>query len=61
MALAVSTVLFVLFAANVVVGARTGDPYLSDVSEMLLLFAASIEFVIAIMQREAAAKKKNNQ
>lgn len=61
MALAISVILFLVYVANVVLGAMTAAPLLSDVSEMLVLFAASIFFVAAILRREAAAKKDNDQ
>lgn len=61
MALAVSAVLFLIFATNVVMGSSTGTTFLGDVSEMLVLFAASIAFVAAILRREARAKEKNTQ
>lgn len=56
MALAIAALLFVIFASNVVTGAMTGSPMLGDVFEMLILFAASIAFVTAILQREARSK-----
>ena len=61
MALAAAGLLFLAFVANVVLGAMTGTPILGDVSEMLVLFAASICFVAAILRREAAARKKISQ
>lgn len=50
--------LFTFFAINVAVGSVAGRPFLSDVAEMLVLFATAILFVVAIIRREAAAKKK---
>ena len=60
MALIASALLFVVFAVNVAMGSFTGAGFLGDVGEMLLLFAASIAFVAAILDREAAAKKNNH-
>ncbi|AKO96411.1 MAG: hypothetical protein RID15_02745 [Marinovum algicola] len=48
--------LFAVFVANVLVGALGGAQFLGDVGEMLLLFAASVTFVLAILRREAAEK-----
>ena len=48
--------LFLIFVANVVLGATGNSQYMGDVGEMLTLFAASIAFVAAILRREAAAK-----
>ena len=60
MILAISAILFALFAGNVVLGATTGSPILGDVSEMLVLFAASIAFVAEILRREALANNNND-
>ncbi|MGB3313610.1 MAG: hypothetical protein WBB85_04295 [Albidovulum sp.] len=56
MALSVALGLFTIFVANVAFGAILGAAFLGDVSEMLVLFAASIAFVASILRREAAAK-----
>ena len=56
MTLTISAILFAVFAANVLLGAVTGSPVLGDVSEMLVLFAASIAFVAEILRREARAE-----
>lgn len=48
--------LFTIFALNVALGSFGGTPFLGDVGEMLLLFAASVAFVAAVLKREAAAK-----
>lgn len=53
MFLFLSLILFVAFAANVALGAATGTPFLGDVGEMLVLFAASAVFVVAILKKEA--------
>ncbi|KZM51787.1 hypothetical protein [Labrenzia sp. OB1] len=59
MFLALSGGFFVIFVINVSMGSITGTPLLGIVSEMILLFAASIAFVIAILKREAEAKPGN--
>lgn len=56
MALAAATILFVIFVSNVVYGATTGTILMGDVTEMLVLFAASVFFVAAILRREARDK-----
>jgi membrane protein implicated in regulation of membrane protease activity len=58
MALIVSAILFVIFAANVVIGASGSPPFLSDIWQMLTLFAASAAFVVAVLRREARAEEK---
>ncbi len=60
MALAIATILFFAFSLNVGMGALMGAPVLGDVSEMLVLFAASIFFVAAILRHEARAQKNDN-
>ncbi|WP_176445055.1 hypothetical protein [Maliponia aquimaris] len=57
MALLISALLFAGFVGDVVLGALTGKPVLSDVQSMLMLFGASIAFVVAILRRERLAKK----
>ena len=52
MFLALAAVLFALFAANVALGSLRGAPFLGDVAEMLLLFGASIAFVVAMGRAE---------
>ncbi|MDU8945463.1 hypothetical protein [Ovoidimarina sediminis] len=51
--------LFSVFLANVVLGAFGGTQFMGDVGEMLVLFGASLAFVVVILQREAAAKNNN--
>jgi hypothetical protein len=58
MALIISAIFVVIFVANVAIGSIAGNPILGNVSEMLLLFAASISFVVAILKREAEEVKK---
>lgn len=54
-------VFFLIFLANVLIGATTGSPLIDDVPEALLLFAASIFFVAVILRREAQARVKAGQ
>ncbi len=61
MFLPLALLLFAAFAANVVLGSMGMGRFLGDVSEMLVLLAASITFVAAILKREAAEKNKNEQ
>ena len=51
-------IVFVIYFANVAMGAFAGSAFLGDVGEMLVLFAASILFVVAILQKEADRKNK---
>ena len=55
----VSIGLFLIFGTNVVMGAASGSPFLGDVGEMLVLFAASAVFVVAILKKEADRKDEN--
>ena len=57
MPLILSLLLFAVFATNVAVGAATGATFLGDIGEMLVLFAASAVFVVAILKKEADHKK----
>lgn len=59
MFLTASIIVFAVYFINVALGAFAGSAYLGDVSEMLVLFAASILFVVAILQKEAARKETN--
>lgn len=59
MFLAASAAVFAVFFANVALGAFAGAAFLSDIGEMLVLFAASILFVVAILNKEADRKNKN--
>ena len=59
MFLAASLIVFVVYFANVALGASSGNAFLGDVGEMLVLFAASILFVVAILQKEADRNKKD--
>ena len=53
MFLGASAIVFAIYFTNVAMGAFGGTAFLGDVGEMLVLFAASILFVIAILQKEA--------
>ncbi|MFV1443406.1 MULTISPECIES: hypothetical protein [unclassified Phaeobacter] len=59
MFLMASVCVFVVFFANVALGASGGGGFLGDVGEMVVLFAASILFVAAILKREADQKNQN--
>lgn len=54
-----SIAVFAVYFANVAMGAFAGSTFLSDVGEMLVLFAASILFVVAILKAEADRKNRN--
>lgn len=60
MFLAASIVVFALFFANVALGAFADSAILGDVGEMVILFSASILFVVAILQSEAVRKQKDD-
>lgn len=59
MFLAASIAVFVIYFTNVALGAFADAAVVGDVGEMLILFSASILFVVAILQSEAA-KKEND-
>ena len=59
MFLIASFIVFAAFFANVALGAFADAAILGDVGEMLVLFAATILFVVAILQKEADRKNKN--
>ena len=63
MAFGLASVLLVAFVLNVALGAMSGDPYLGNVAEMVLLLCAAIAFVAGILRREAAenARKTDSQ
>lgn len=61
MLLTLALLLFASFGANVVLGSMGIGGFLGDVSEMLVLLAASITFVAAILQKEAAENKSKKQ
>ena len=58
MILIASAVVFALYFANVSLGAYTGSTVLGDVGEMLVLFVATILFVVAILKKEAERDSK---
>ncbi len=60
MFLTLAALLMGIFTADVVIGAAGGGSILGNVGEMLVLFAASIAFVVAILQKEAAARPRRN-
>ena len=60
MFLIISAGFFLVYIANVILGATSASPFVGDVVEMLLLFASAIAFVIAVLQREAAEKNKRD-
>ena len=51
----VTCIIFLVFFSNVVAGAAGLGVFLSDVGEMLMLFAACVCFVIAFLAYERAA------
>lgn len=51
-----SLIVFVVYFANVASGAFWDRIFFGDVGEMLILFAASILFVVAILKKEADRK-----
>ena len=59
MYLTASIIVFVIYFANVAMGAFAGSAFLGDVGEMLVLFAASILFVVAILKKEADRDTEN--
>lgn len=59
MFLAASAIVFGIYFANVALGAFAEAAFLSDIGEMLVLFAAAILFVVAILKKEADRKNKN--
>lgn len=48
-----SFIVFALFFLNVALGAFANNAFLRDVGEMLVLFVASLLFVVAILKKEA--------
>lgn len=49
---------FLLFFANVTMGAFGGGVVLDDVPEMLTMFASALLFTVGVLQREAAEKRE---
>ena len=56
-ALAVAAVLFAVFLVNVSAGAFAQSSFLGDVGDMLTLMAASVAFVVGVLQRESAERQ----
>ena len=61
MILIASAIVFALYFANVTLGAFTGSAMLGDVGEMLVLFVATILFVVAILKKEAERDAKSGK
>jgi hypothetical protein len=57
MAFIAALALLVAFIVNVAIGAIGDGPLVGNVTEMIVLLAASVAFVIGILQREARDKK----
>jgi hypothetical protein len=55
----VTCIIFLVFFSNVMAGAAGIGVFLSDVGEMLTLFAACISFVMAMLGHERSAKSTN--
>mgnify|MGYP000362639208 CR=1 FL=1 len=49
--------LFAVFVVNVGLGSSSNAAFLNDVDEMLVLSGVAVLFVIAILEKEADAKK----
>ncbi len=60
MFLVLAALLFGIFASNVAIGSFDGALFLGDVGEMLLLFMASIAFVVGVLKKEAATSNKSS-
>jgi hypothetical protein len=60
MFLIASAVVFAVFFTNVALGAFADSAFLGIVGEMLVLFLASLLFVVAILKKEADRKSKND-
>jgi len=56
-----SAIVFALYFANVTLGAFADSAVLGDVGEMLVLFAATILFVVAILKEEAERNSKSGK
>ena len=54
----ISFSVFGIFILNVTLGAIAETTILGDVGEMLVLFVATIFFVVAILKKEAGAKNE---
>ena len=56
-----SFIVFLVFFSNVALGAFADSAFLGDVGEMLVLFFATVLFVVAILKREAARKSEDSE
>lgn len=56
-----SFIVFTVFFVNVAMGAFADASFLGDVGEMVVLFFASVLFVVAILKREAARKSEDSE
>ena len=61
MFLILAGVMFAIFSLNVAMGSFAHAAFLGDVGEMLLLFATSIVFVVAILKSETARRNNNKR
>ena len=52
-----SFIVFLVFFSNVALGAFAESAFLGDVGEMLVLFFATVLFVVAILKKEAVRRK----
>jgi len=60
LALGLSLLIFAVYFLNVLIGGPLGSkPWMSDVEEMLTLFAAVVFFVAGALCREAEAGRRN--
>jgi hypothetical protein len=50
-------VLLLIFSVNVALGSASNSAFLNDVGEMLVLIGVAVLFVVAILKKEADAKK----
>ena len=57
MAFIIALILFLAFTVNVAIGAIGDGPIVGNVGELLVLLAASISFVVGILQQEANVKR----
>lgn len=60
MFLVLSFIVFAVFFLNVALGAFADSAFLGDVGEMLVLFCASVLFVVAILKKEADRSKNDD-
>ena len=52
-----SFIVFLVFFSNVALSAFADSAFLGDVGEMLVLFFATVLFVVAILKKEAVRRK----